>query len=72
MWVETSVQIDLQEIQMVLDKLRDIISTNLFARNSNDLIMAILELDFFFVEKLLGIQILNSTCSFKILFCSFH
>ena len=47
MWVETSVQIDLQEIQMVLDKLRDIISTNLFARNSNDL-MAILELDFFF------------------------
>ena len=33
---------------MVLDKLRDIISTNLFARNSSDLIMAIPELDFFF------------------------
>lgn len=48
MWVETSVLIYLQEIQMVLDKLRDIISTNLFARNSNDLIMAIPELDFFF------------------------
>ena len=47
-WAETLVQIYLQEIQMVLDKLRDIISTNLFARNSNDLIMAIPELDFFF------------------------